>query len=81
MPQIGIFTRKEEFPPEKIITMSPAKLAAERRKKERKYGLERKEMGSGTVVYPLKAEEFKQKKDEEKTFLMLSDKGGDKYVL
>jgi hypothetical protein len=33
-----------EFPLEKVISMSPAELAAHRREKEKKYGLGRKEM-------------------------------------
>jgi len=54
----GLEQWKEEFPPEKIINISPAKLAAARREKERLCGLERRKMMSGTLGDYRPAEEF-----------------------
>ena len=47
----------DEFPMEKVISMSPAKLAAARRKKEKLHGLERKTMESDTLGSHRSAEE------------------------
>jgi hypothetical protein len=56
----GLEDWADEFPPQKIITMSPAKLAAARREKERLFGLERKVMLNSTLGYGYNypAEEF-----------------------
>ena len=55
----GLEDYAEEFPLEKVITMSPAVLAADRREKERLHGLERKEMISDTIGSHYPAEEYK----------------------
>ncbi len=57
----GLEDWADEFPPEKIITMSPAKLAADRREKERLHGLKRQEMLNSTLGdgYNQPAEEYK----------------------
>ena len=48
----------EEFPPEKVVTMRPKELAAERRKKERESCLPRLEMISNTIGAHVSAEEY-----------------------
>jgi hypothetical protein len=45
----GLQDYSEEFPKEKIITMSPAKLAAARREKEKLHGLEKIKMANDTI--------------------------------
>ena len=55
----GLEDYADEFPMEKIKFMSPAKLAAARRKKEEVYVLERKAMVSDTIGEHRPAEEYK----------------------
>jgi len=56
----GLEDWTDEFPPEKIKTMSPAELTAHRREKERLYGLKQKEMLNSTLGdgYNQPAEEY-----------------------
>lgn len=59
--RFGLENYANEFPLERVITMSPAKLAAARREKERLFGLERKEILNSTLGdgYNQPAEEYK----------------------
>jgi len=45
----GLKDWSDEFPVERIVSINPRQLATERRKKESKYHLERKEMVSDTL--------------------------------
>ncbi len=53
----GLESWADEFPGDRIIFMSPRELALERRSKEQKYDLPRKEMFSDTLGYHVKAED------------------------
>jgi len=54
----GLEKWPEEFPKEKVRKMSPAKLAAARRCKEKQLGLPKKEMISDTLGSHYRAEEY-----------------------
>jgi len=53
----GLEQWAEEFPPERIISMSPRELAEERRRKEETGALPKKEMASDTLGYNVRAED------------------------
>lgn len=52
----GLEEWANEFSPDRILSMSPQKLTAARRKKEAEYGLEKKEIRSDTLGYHALAE-------------------------
>lgn len=52
----GLEQYADEFPPERIVSMSPNRLAGERRKKEIEYQLPRKTMVSDTLGHYVQAE-------------------------
>ena len=53
----GLKKWKEEFPLQRILTMSPCSLAVARRKKERELNLQQKKMVSDTVGYHVSADD------------------------
>lgn len=53
----GLERWADEFPPDRIISISPRKLAQERREKELKHNLRKMEMTSDTIGYHARAED------------------------